>query len=178
MLDSEQRRAFVRERFFCVWGYNRKVHGPAMSIGYYTMDGDDICFLTMEARAKAKAAARDPRASVCVIDWGPPPEYVLVYGTVKIERDPDYVADRLARSLQIEMINEGNKFDADDPKVQRAALIDWVRTENRVVLRLTPESTFYSPATRGKNAEEKWNFRKSLGEIEDSKIRIGSALPW
>jgi hypothetical protein len=76
------------------------------------------------------------------------------------------------------MINEGNQFNSDDPKVQRDALIDWVRTEKRIVLRFTPETTFYSPPTRGKNAEEKWNFRKSLGEIEDGKIRIGSALPW
>jgi hypothetical protein len=149
-----------------------------MSVGYYKMDGDDLVYLTMEARAKAKVAARDPRASVCVIDWGPPPEYVLLYGTVKIERDVDYVAEILHRTLQIEMVNEGNKFDAEDPKVQREALIDWVRTEKRVALRFTPESTFYSPPTRGKNAEEKWKFRQSLGEIEDGNIRIGSALPW
>jgi hypothetical protein len=178
VLDREQRRAFVRERFFCVWGYNRREHGPGMSVGYYMMDGDDLVYLTMAARAKAKVAARDPRASVCVIDMGPPPEYMLLYGTVKVVHDVEYVADKLAKTLQIEMINEGNKFDADDPKVQRQALIDWVRTEDRVALRFTPESTFYSPPTRGKNAEEKWNFRKSLAETDDGKISIGSALPW
>lgn len=178
MLDQQQRREFVRERFFCVWGHNRQQHGPSMSVGYYVMDGDNLCYLTMEARAKAKVAAKDPRASVCVIDFGPPPEYILLYGTVRIERDPDYVADKLRRTLQIEMVNEGNKYDADDPKVQRDALIDWVQREKRVALVFTPESTFYSPPTRGKNAEEKWKFRQSLGEIKDGSIRIGSALPW
>lgn len=37
------------------------LHSPAMTVGYYVIDGDDICYLTMAARAKAKAPMRDPR---------------------------------------------------------------------------------------------------------------------
>jgi hypothetical protein len=178
MMDREERRQFVRENSFCVWGYNRKAHGPAMTIGYYTMDGDDICYYTMAARAKTKVALRDPRASVCIIDMEKPPSYMLVYGTVKVETDFEYVYQHALKVFHIEMTGEGNLQPGETVDIQRDALMAWTREENRVVLRLTPESTFYSPPTRGKNVVEKNAFRRSLGEIEAGSMRIGQALEW
>jgi hypothetical protein len=178
MMDREERRKFVRDNNFCVWGYNRQKHGPAMSIGYYTMDGDDICFFTMSARAKAKAAKRDPLASVCVIDMLKPPSYVLVYGAVRIESDPEYVFQTALKIGRIERVGEGSMRADQQMKVDRDALIGWIKEEGRVVLRLTPQSTFYSPPTRGRSTKEKREFRQSLGAVEAGSMRIGQALPW
>jgi hypothetical protein len=180
-MDRDERRQFVRENSFCVWGYNRQQHGPAMTIGYYALDGDDICFFTMEARAKAKAALRDPRASVCIIDDMKPPSYLLVYGTVRVERDPDYVMRIAAEIGRTELVREGNLQPGEEFKVDegaKGALRKWIEDEGRVVLRLTPESTFYSPPTRGRDAKEKYEYRQSLGAVEAGSMRIGQSLPW
>ncbi|MFD6157392.1 pyridoxamine 5'-phosphate oxidase family protein [Nocardia sp. NPDC060256] len=178
MMDSDERRAFVRENSFCVWGYNRQKHGPAMTIGYYVLDGEDICFLTMAARAKAKAARRDPRASVCVIDMAEPPSYLLLYGSVQVEDDPECVLRIGTEIARIELVREGN-LGPDEPLVlDREPTLAWIVAESRVVLRFTPESTFYSPPTRGKSAEEKFEYRASLGAVEAGSIRIGQSLSW
>jgi nitroimidazol reductase NimA-like FMN-containing flavoprotein (pyridoxamine 5'-phosphate oxidase superfamily) len=142
-MDSDARRAFVRENSFCVWGYNRQKHGPAMTIGYYALDGDDICFLTMAARAKAKAARRDPRASVCVIDMAKPPSYMLLYGSVQVENDPEYVLRVGTEIARIEMVREGNLGPDEQLVLPKEPALAWIKAENRVVLRFTPETTFY-----------------------------------
>jgi hypothetical protein len=142
------------------------------------MDGDDICYFTMAKRAKARVARRDPRASVCVLDMKKPPSYLLVYGTVKVETDLDYVFNMAVKTAGIEMVNEGNLASGTDVEIQREAMMKWCQEEERVVLRLTPTSTFYSPPTRGKNAVEKYEFRRSLGAVEEGTMRIGQGLPW
>ena len=63
-MNLEERRQFVREHRTAVLGYPRKEHGPAMSIVYYVMDGDEILVSTMAARAKAKAVGRSPKVSM------------------------------------------------------------------------------------------------------------------
>src|SRR5258708_32802361 len=83
MMDAEERRQFVYDNVVCIWGYNRKNEGPAMTIGYYVMDGDDLCYFTMAKRARAKVARRDPRASVRVLDMQKPPSALVVEGQVR-----------------------------------------------------------------------------------------------
>ena len=80
-MDRDERRKFVREHRTCVLGYARQQHGPAMTVVYYVTDGDDILVSTMAARSKAKAVARDPRVSLCVLDENWPLGYLQVYGT-------------------------------------------------------------------------------------------------
>ena len=60
-MNSNQRKEFVRSHRTAVFGYQRKSHGPAMSIVYYVMDGDDILVSTMNARGKAGAVRRNPK---------------------------------------------------------------------------------------------------------------------
>jgi hypothetical protein len=43
-----------------VLGYAPKQDGPAISIVYYAMEGEEIPASTMAARAKAKAITRSP----------------------------------------------------------------------------------------------------------------------
>ena len=65
-MDQAQRRQFVRDHRTCVFGYARKDHGPAMTVVYYVMDGDDMLISTMAAREKAKAVARGGKVSLCM----------------------------------------------------------------------------------------------------------------
>ena len=57
-MNREERRGFVASHRTAIFGYNRRQDGPAMSVVYYVVDGDDILVSTMAARAKAKAMAR------------------------------------------------------------------------------------------------------------------------
>ena len=68
MLPSE-RREFVRTHRTCVFGYARQKEGPAMSVVYYIpTDSDELLVSTMRGRAKAKAAGRVGKVSLCVLD--------------------------------------------------------------------------------------------------------------
>ncbi len=137
-MNVRERRDFVRSHRIAVFGYARRAHGPAMTVVYYVMDGDDILVSTMAARAKAKAVARDPRVSLCVLDEKWPPTYLLVYGTAKIVTDFDAVVDHLMRIMAL---MAGRLM----PGATRADVEEMARQENRIVLRVTPYMTFESP---------------------------------
>jgi nitroimidazol reductase NimA-like FMN-containing flavoprotein (pyridoxamine 5'-phosphate oxidase superfamily) len=79
-VDTAERRDFVRGHRTCIFGYNRMRDGPAMTVVYYVMDGDDLLISTMADRAKAHAVRRDPKVSICVLDEQWPLTYVQVYG--------------------------------------------------------------------------------------------------
>ena len=65
-----------------------------MSVVYYVMDGDDhILVSTMRDRGKAKAIARNPKVSLCVLDEQWPLTYLLVYATVEV--DPTWIGLRI-----------------------------------------------------------------------------------
>src|SRR3979409_2691262 len=92
-MDQEERREFVATHRTAVFGFGRKSHGPAMSIVYYVMDGDDILVSTMAERGKAKAIARNPKVSLAVLDEQWPPTYLLVYGDARLETEIESVTD-------------------------------------------------------------------------------------
>jgi len=89
MLPSE-RRLFVQTHRTCVFGYDRRSDGPAMSIVYYVPDeNDDLLVATMGERAKAKAVARNGKVSLCVLDETWPFAYLQVYCDAVIEDDEE-----------------------------------------------------------------------------------------
>src|ERR1051325_10169452 len=96
-MTPEQRRQFVLEHRTAIFGYNRADHGPAMSIVYYVATVDEIGVSTMADRAKAKAVARNPKVSLCVLDEQWPPSYLQVYCDATIETDFDFVVDVMMR---------------------------------------------------------------------------------
>jgi nitroimidazol reductase NimA-like FMN-containing flavoprotein (pyridoxamine 5'-phosphate oxidase superfamily) len=54
-VDQQERREFVRSHRTCVFGYNRRQDGPAMTVVYYVMNGDDeLLISTMHGRSKAQ----------------------------------------------------------------------------------------------------------------------------
>src|ERR687897_729460 len=134
-MDPAERRVFVGENHMAVLGYNRRAHGPAMSIVYYVIDGDEILVSTMRARGKAKAVNRDPNVSLCVLDGEWPPTYLQVYCDASVDDRFENVVDAMMR---IGEVLAGRTLDESvRPLVEEGA-----RREDRVVLRLRPYATF------------------------------------
>jgi PPOX class probable F420-dependent enzyme len=137
-MTPAERRQFVRDHRTAIFGYNRKQDGPAMTIVYYAMDGDDILVSTMAAREKAKAVKRNGKVSLCVLDEQWPPTYLQVYCDARIETHEEKVVNLM---MQIASVMAGKPMpEAVRPMVREGAL-----KEGRVVLRLTPYATFHTP---------------------------------
>jgi PPOX class probable F420-dependent enzyme len=161
-MSPEERRQFVREHRTAILGYPRKHDGPAMSIVYYVLQDDEILVSTMAARAKAKAVARSPKVSLCVLDEQWPPSYLQVYCNAMVDSDFDRVVDVMMR---IAGVMAGNPMpDEVRPMVEEGA-----RREQRVVLRLRPYATFYTPPVHVHRAED----------IDEGLAHeVSASLPW
>ena len=137
-MNGHERREFVRSHRTAIFGYGRRDHGPAMTAVYYVMDGDDLLVSTMAARAKARAVARNPKVSLCVLDEKWPPTYLLVYGTATVVTDFKAVVEHLIQIMAL--MAERAMPDSTRQHVEKMA-----RRENRIILRVTPYMTFESP---------------------------------
>src|SRR5687767_15703388 len=138
LLPSE-RREFVRTHRTCVFSYARRHGGPANSIVYYhPTDSDELLVSTMAERSKAKAVARNPKVSLCVLDETWPFAYLQVYADATIEEDPDLVVDV--------MMAVGGRMSGEPLPEEARPIVDAMRLEEgRVVLRCKPYATFGQP---------------------------------
>jgi PPOX class probable F420-dependent enzyme len=137
-MNQQERRQFVNDHRTCIFGYARKAHGPAMTVVYYVVDGDELLVSTMAERAKAKAVEGDERVSLCVLDENWPLTYLQVYGTAVVDRDPDLAADMLTKVVAL-MAGE------EVPAERRPQIAQMARDEQRVVIRVRPYATFETP---------------------------------
>ena len=137
-MDTAERREFVYRHRTCIFGYNRKSDGPAMTVVYYVLDGDDLLISTMAARAKAFAVRRNPKVSLCVLDENWPPTYLQVYGDAVLEEDFGQAVDVMCRVT--DLMAGGDVSTAKRPEIERMC-----RDEERVVIRVTPYATFATP---------------------------------
>ncbi len=160
-MDSNQRKEFVKSHRTAVFGYQRKAHGPAMSIVYYVMDGEDILVSTMAARGKAGAVRRNPKVSLCVLDEKWPPTYVVVYCDATVETGEDAVVDLMMR---IAGVMAGQPM----PDSVRPMVAEGARREDRVVLRLKPYATFYTPPRHVNSADD----------IPSLTHETSASIPW
>jgi PPOX class probable F420-dependent enzyme len=161
-MDQQERRQFVSNHRTCVFGYARKDHGPAMTIVYYVMNGDDeLLISTMAARGKARAVARDGRVSLCILDEHWPPTYLQVYGTGVVDRDPELAADVLTRVI-------GLMAGEQVPASRHAQIAQMARDEQRVVIRVHPYATFETPPRHV----------YKMSDIDTLTHFTSSSLPW
>lgn len=160
-MNAEERRAFVRAHRVAVFGYNRREHGPAMTIVYYVMDGDDLLISTMAARAKAKAVAHSSKISLCILDEQWPPSYLLIYGDARIETDFEGVVD-------LRMRIAGLMAEQPIPDAYRTEIAESSRREQRIVLRVTPYMTFETPPRHVYTPDD----------IRGLTHGLGNSLPW
>jgi PPOX class probable F420-dependent enzyme len=161
-MNRDERRDFVERHRTAIFGYGRQKDGPAMTIVYYVVDGDDILVSTMAARAKAKAVTRDPKVSLCVLDEQWPPTYLQVYCDAKVDADPDANVDL---AMRIAGLMAGNPM----PEEVRPMVAEGVSRENRVVLRLTPYATFETPPRHVNSADD----------VNENLVHeLGTSLSW
>lgn len=160
-MDRIERREFVRKHRTCVFGYNRKNDGPAMTVVYYVMDGDDLLISTMAARGKARAVQRDPKVSLCILDEQWPLTYLQVYGNATLEEDFGQAVDVLRRV--IDLMAGQDVSSAKLPEIERIA-----REENRVVIRVRPYATFATPPRHVYKA----------GDIDTLSHWTSNSQPW
>ena len=132
-MTPEERKAFLREHRLAIVGVERKDAPPQLSPVYYVMDGDDLLISTTTTRAKAKVIRQNSRVSVCVLGEQQPFTYLTVYGRGQIETDG--VVDV--------MMAVGGAM-AGNPLLEsmRPAIEERAKKEQRVVLRVTPQSYY------------------------------------
>lgn len=138
MMDQQQRRTFVERHRTCIFGFQRKQGPPSMSVVYYVVDGDDLLVSTMRARAKAKAVQRAGEASLCVLDEKWPLTYLQVYG-------PAVVDDTFDKSVDVMMKVAAIMSGQELPEAARPIVEAKAREEDRVLIRLKPAWTVYTP---------------------------------
>lgn len=110
-----------------------------MSIVYYIpTDTDELLVSTMRERGKAKAVARNPKMSICVLDERWPFAYLQVYCDAVVDDDPDLVVD-------VMMAVAGRMSGETIPEDARPLVAAMAEEEDRVVLRCRPYSTFAQP---------------------------------
>jgi PPOX class probable F420-dependent enzyme len=161
-MNRDERREFVAGHRTAIFGYNRSQDGPAMTVVYYVVDGDELLVSTMGARAKAKAVKRNPKVSFCVLDEQWPLTYLQVYCDATVETDFDEVVEVM---MQIAGVMAGTAMPDDI----RPMVAEGARAEGRVVLRLRPYATFYTPPRHVHSAED----------INENLVHgLGVSVPW
>ena len=161
-MNRDERREFVERNRTAIFGYNRQKDGPAMTVVYYVLDGNDILVSTMAERAKAKAVERSQKVALCILNEQWPPTYLQVYCDAKVETDHD-------ANVDLGMRIAGVMAGAPMPDEVRPMIADGVRREGRVVLRLTPYVTFETPPRHVYSADD---------VNEKLTHELGTSLPW
>ena len=132
-MTPEERRRFLEGHRLAIVGVERKGRTPHLSPVYYVLDGDDLLISVTNARTKTGLVRKRGRLSLCVLHEAFPCPYLRVEGSARI--DNDGAVDVLMAIAQ--------KMSGDPvPESMRPAFEERARTEQRVVLRLTPE-TYY-----------------------------------
>jgi len=161
-VNQEERRAFVRAHRTCVFGYARQAHGPAMTVVYYQLTGDDeLLISTMADRGKARAVDRDERVSLCILDEMWPPTYLQVYGTGVVDRDPDLAVEVLTGVI-------GLMAGEEVPDSRHEQIRKMAEEEKRVVIRVRPYATFETPPRHV----------YKMSDIDTLSHFTSASLPW
>lgn len=167
-MDSSERREFVKSHRTAVFGYQRQAHGPAMSIVYYIMDGEDILVSTMATRGKAKAVRRHPKVSLCVLDEKWPVTYMVVYCDAQVETEETAVVDLMMR---IAGAMAGNPM----PEAVRPMIAQGARRERPGSLAAAAvRHVLHSAAPRELGSRPPEDYTRTIGEhclVTDAEFR-------
>jgi hypothetical protein len=161
MLPSE-RRLFVQTHRTCIFGYNRRSDGPAMSVVYYVpAENGDLLVATMAERAKAKAVARNGKVSLCVLDETWPFAYLQVYCDATIDDDEETLIDV--------MMAVGERMSGEPlaPEV-RLVVKAVAEEEGRVLVRCRPYATFVTPPRHLHRNDQ----------VEQLTHWVSASMPW
>ena len=129
-MTPEERRQFIETHRLAIAGVERKGAAPHLSPVYYVPDGEDLLVSVTDTRLKTKLIRRRGRLSLLILGEQFPFPYLRVEGSARIENDGAAgLLMRIAEKMSGNPISEAMR-----PNFEERA-----RTEQRVVLRVTPE---------------------------------------
>jgi len=160
-MDISEGRAFVGDNHTCIFGHERIKAAPSMSVVYYVLDGDDILISTMAGRAKAKAVDQTGRVSLCILDLKWPLTYLVVYGQATLESNLEQTCTVM---MKVGQIMSGRPV----PETAKPMVEATTKREDRLVVRVTPEATFYTPPVHLDAGNDGSKLQHGYGE----------SLPW
>ena len=132
-MTPDERRPFLEAHRLAVLGVERDGKPPHLSPVYYVLDGDDLLVSVTRTRTKTKLVRRSGRLTVCVLHEAFPFPYLRIEGRGSIENDG---------AVEV-MMRVGEKMQGRPvPESARPSIEERARNEQRVVLRVTPESYY------------------------------------
>lgn len=132
-MSTDEQRQFLESHRLAVLGVQREGKPPHLSPVYYVVDGNDLLVSVTKTRAKTKLIERAGRLSLCVLDEQFPFRYLRVEGPAYFESDG-------AAEL---MMRVGEKMQGRPvPESARPNIEERARNEQRIVLRIKPESYY------------------------------------
>jgi len=132
-VTPEERRQFLESHRLAVLGVERAGKPPHLSPVYYALDTDEILVSVTETRVKTALVRRAGRLTLCVLHEQFPFPYLRVEGRGRIEADG---------AVNVMMLIGGKMQGREVPDSMRPAIEERARNEQRVVLRVTPESYY------------------------------------
>ena len=121
---------FVTNHRWAVLTTLRAEGHPVSSVVAYARDGDALIVSTPGMTFKRRSLERNPRATLCIVSNNEPFNFVSVEGTATIETE-DLIEG--TRKVFANISDVGYEEPED--------LADWLETQQRVLIRLTPERT-------------------------------------
>lgn len=158
MLPSE-RRSFVRTHRTCVFGYGGRHYGPV--VHYVPTEDDELLVSSMAARSKARAVARTPKVSLCVLDERWPFTYLQVHADARVDDERNLAVD-VMMAVSGRMSGQSLSDDA------RPFFEAMAAEEQRVVLRCRPYESCAQPPRHGKVNEA----------VEGIGHWVSARVPW
>ena len=132
-MTPEERREFLELHRLAVLGVERAGKPPHLSPVYYALDGDEILVSVTETRVKTALVRRAGRLTLCVLHEQFPFPYLRVEGRGQV----------VAEGAADVMMRIGGKMQGRElPDSMRPVIEERARNEQRVVLRVTPESYY------------------------------------
>ena len=132
-MTPDERRQFLEAHRLAVLGVERGQKPPHLSPVYYLMEGDDLLISVTKTRAKTKLIRRSGRLSLCILQEEFPFPYLRVEGRGRLEENG---------AVEV-MMRIGEKMQGRPvPESARPAIEERAKNEQRIVLRLMPESYY------------------------------------
>jgi len=132
-MTPDGRRQFLETHRLAILGVERRDKAPHLSPVYFVLDGKDLLISVTETRAKTTLIRNAGRLSLCVLDEQFPFRYLRVEGPGRFENNG---------AVEL-MLRIGEKMQGKPlPESARSNIEERARKEQRIVLRVTPESYY------------------------------------
>ncbi|MFQ5860547.1 MAG: PPOX class F420-dependent oxidoreductase [Dehalococcoidia bacterium] len=127
MVLTERQGQFIQEQRLCSLATLRKDGSPQNTLVYYLYEDGKFFITSTKPRIKTINIQRDPRVALCVLQEGPPFNYVQVLGTAVVTEEE--LVERTARIFL--------RFRPQLPE----NFPQYLANEQRVLVVVTPERT-------------------------------------